>query len=99
MFFWNRGQLKIAEVVSRFVDVEAFVAALKALGFELKHSDASNKMFIMFDFVKPDPNVTNGGKKGNRGNKGSKQKGHESSVDVNALDEPSLLKPCIYKRR
>ncbi|KAK3804910.1 MAG: methyltransferase-domain-containing protein [Benniella sp.] len=94
-----KGQLKIAEVVSRFVDVEAFVAALKALGFELKHSDASNKMFIMFDFVKPDPNVTNGGKKGSRGNKGSKQKGLESSVDVNALDEPSLLKPCIYKRR
>lgn len=94
-----RGQLKIAEVVSRFIDVEAFVAALKALGFELKHSDASNKMFIMFDFVKPDPNATSNGKKGSKGNKGNKQKGQESSVDVNVLDESSLLKPCIYKRR
>ncbi|KAJ3164040.1 25S rRNA (adenine645-N1)-methyltransferase [Geranomyces variabilis] len=46
------GELKIAEVVSRFPDVAAFVAALVDVGFRLVKQDASNKMFILFDFVK-----------------------------------------------
>ncbi|KAG0203781.1 25S rRNA (adenine645-N1)-methyltransferase [Mortierella sp. GBA30] len=93
------GKLKISEVISRFTDVDAFVAALKALGFELKDSDSSNKMFIMFDFVKPDPNLAgSSSKKGKKGNK--KQKVEDASeVDLEELDGPSLLKPCIYKKR
>ncbi|KAF9910703.1 25S rRNA (adenine645-N1)-methyltransferase [Linnemannia zychae] len=95
------GKLKISEVISRFTDVDAFVDALKALGFELKDSDSSNKMFIMFDFVKPDP-AQAAGKKAKKGSK--KQKVQEaavdpSEVDLEALDGPSLLKPCIYKKR
>ncbi|KAJ3168746.1 25S rRNA (adenine645-N1)-methyltransferase [Geranomyces variabilis] len=46
------GELKIAEVVSRFPDVAAFVAALVEVGFKPVKQDASNKMFILFDFVK-----------------------------------------------
>ncbi|KAJ3146387.1 25S rRNA (adenine645-N1)-methyltransferase [Geranomyces variabilis] len=46
------GELKIAEVVSRFPDVAAFVAALVDVGFRLVKQDASNKMFILFDFIK-----------------------------------------------
>ncbi|KAJ3158374.1 25S rRNA (adenine645-N1)-methyltransferase [Geranomyces michiganensis] len=46
------GELKIAEVVSRFPDVPAFVNALVDVGFRLVKQDASNKMFILFDFVK-----------------------------------------------
>lgn len=98
----NSGKLKISEVISRFTDVDAFVTALKALGFELKDSDSSNKMFIMFDFVKPVPGAASAGKKVKKGSK--KQKVQEavvdpSDVDLEALDGPSLLKPCIYKKR
>ncbi|KAJ2899188.1 25S rRNA (adenine645-N1)-methyltransferase [Coemansia aciculifera] len=46
------GELKIAEVVSRVSDVDAFVQALEGQGFKLARTDASNKMFIMFDFTK-----------------------------------------------
>ncbi|KAJ2871463.1 25S rRNA (adenine645-N1)-methyltransferase, partial [Coemansia asiatica] len=44
------GQLKIAEVVSRISDVGVFVSELELQGFELKHEDCSNKMFIMLEF-------------------------------------------------
>ncbi|KAK3843848.1 MAG: methyltransferase-domain-containing protein [Linnemannia gamsii] len=100
------GKLKISEVISRFTDVDAFVAALNALGFELKDSDSSNKMFIMFDFIKPNPSQLGASAK-KAGKKGSKkQKVQEavavvdpSEVDLEELDGPSLLKPCIYKKR
>ncbi|KAF9945213.1 25S rRNA (adenine645-N1)-methyltransferase [Mortierella alpina] len=95
------GKLKISEVISRFTDVDAFVAALKALGFELKDSDSSNKMFIMFDFVKPDPNLasSSSSKKSKKGSKKQKVQEEEPVVDLEELDGPSLLKPCIYKKR
>ncbi|KAI8604870.1 methyltransferase-domain-containing protein [Dissophora ornata] len=93
------GQLKISEVISRFTDVDAFVSALKALGFELRNSDSSNKMFIMFDFVKPDPNQMGSSKKGKKGSKKQKTQEETPEVDIESLDGPSLLKPCIYKKR
>ncbi|ORZ07944.1 putative cerebral protein [Lobosporangium transversale] len=94
------GQLRIAEVISRFTDVDAFVAALKALGFELKHLDSSNKMFIMLDFIKPGPeSAGNGAKKGKKGNKKQNKREELSEVGLEVLDGPSLLKPCIYKKR
>ncbi|KAF9550578.1 25S rRNA (adenine645-N1)-methyltransferase [Mortierella hygrophila] len=96
------GKLKISEVISRFTDVDAFVAALKALGFELRDSDSSNKMFIMFDFVKPVPGASSAGKKAKKGSKKSKVQEEvvdPSNVDLEELDGPSLLKPCIYKKR
>ncbi|KAF9151446.1 25S rRNA (adenine645-N1)-methyltransferase [Linnemannia schmuckeri] len=96
------GKLKISEVISRFTDVDAFVAALKALGFELKDSDSSNKMFIMFDFIKPVPGAASSGKKAKKGSKKSKvpeEVVDPSNVDLEELDGPSLLKPCIYKKR
>ncbi|KAJ2741180.1 25S rRNA (adenine645-N1)-methyltransferase [Coemansia sp. BCRC 34301] len=46
------GELKIAEVVSRVSDVDAFVRALEGQGFKLAHTDTSNRMFIMLDFTK-----------------------------------------------
>ncbi|KAF9431140.1 25S rRNA (adenine645-N1)-methyltransferase [Podila epigama] len=99
------GQLKIAEVISRFTDVDAFVDALKAIGFELRHSDSSNKMFIMFDFVKPDPTLTSSkSKKGKKGKSAKKSNKFEDDgdVDMGSIDDevgPTLLKPCIYKKR
>ncbi|KAG0037499.1 25S rRNA (adenine645-N1)-methyltransferase [Podila clonocystis] len=96
------GQLKISEVISRFTDVDAFVSALKTIGFELRDSDSSNKMFIMFDFVKPDPSVAGANKKSKKSKGGKKQKIQEDDVEMGEIDDevgPSLLKPCIYKKR
>ena len=53
-----RGCLKIAEVKSRFESpsvggIDGFIKKLHALGFDLKSKDdASNRMFVLFDFVK-----------------------------------------------
>ncbi|KAJ2786813.1 hypothetical protein GGI15_001224 [Coemansia interrupta] len=59
------GELKIAEVVSRITDVAAFVAELETQGFRLKHKDATNKMFIMLDFIKVGPFSEDGSKSNN----------------------------------
>ncbi|KAF9387578.1 25S rRNA (adenine645-N1)-methyltransferase [Podila verticillata] len=97
------GQLKISEVISRFTDVDAFVSALKTIGFELRDSDSSNKMFIMFDFVKPDRSLAGASKKSKKSKTGKKQKVQEDDdVEMGDIDDevgPSLLKPCIYKKR
>ncbi|KAJ1891551.1 25S rRNA (adenine645-N1)-methyltransferase, partial [Coemansia sp. S17] len=46
------GELKIAEVISRVSDVDAFVQALEGQGFKLARTTTNNKMFIMLDFTK-----------------------------------------------
>ncbi|KAF0687363.1 Aste57867_20886 [Aphanomyces stellatus] len=60
------GVLKIAEVKSRFETeslggIKGFVDALHELGFDLKHKNETNKMFVSFEFVKtkrtPKPDV------------------------------------------
>ncbi|CAB4437057.1 unnamed protein product [Rhizophagus irregularis] len=52
------GELKIAEVVSRFSDINKFIEVLAEIGFKLMKKDNSNKMFIMFDFAKKKSNKT-----------------------------------------
>lgn len=47
-----RGQLKIAEVKSRFSSIDKFITSLKSLGFDFVSKDESNTMFVLFDFVK-----------------------------------------------
>ncbi|GBB87829.1 hypothetical protein RclHR1_14310006 [Rhizophagus clarus] len=54
----SNGELKIAEVVSRFSDINIFIEVLAEIGFKLVKKDNTNKMFIMFDFVKKKPNYT-----------------------------------------
>ncbi|KAJ3099098.1 25S rRNA (adenine645-N1)-methyltransferase [Phlyctochytrium planicorne] len=61
------GELKIAEVTSRFPDVEEFIGILTSLGFKLKSKDDKNKMFIIFNFIKqqgkkPSVKIDNPGK-------------------------------------
>lgn len=46
------GELKIAEVASRFSDVNAFVALVSQFGFKLLKKDASNTHFTLFEFSK-----------------------------------------------
>lgn len=36
-FFVHRGELRIAEVTSRFTSIDAFVALITSLGFESTH--------------------------------------------------------------
>ncbi|CAH0479933.1 unnamed protein product [Peronospora belbahrii] len=52
-----RGVLMIAEVKSRFESetlggIHGFVQALRKMGFDCKHKDERNKMFVLFEFVK-----------------------------------------------
>ncbi|KAJ3129440.1 25S rRNA (adenine645-N1)-methyltransferase [Physocladia obscura] len=79
------GLLQIAEVISRFPNVNKFIAALVGLGFKLKKKDASNKMFILFDFVKQD--------------KGVKIKGGSIDEEGIAVKGKPLLTPCLYRKR
>ncbi|RUS20258.1 methyltransferase-domain-containing protein [Endogone sp. FLAS-F59071] len=58
------GELKIAEVISRFPDVDAFVDVLEKLGFDLVSKDDSNTMFILFNFVKRSGTGAGSSKKG-----------------------------------
>ncbi|GJE84964.1 methyltransferase-domain-containing protein [Phanerochaete sordida] len=46
------GELKIAEVASRFTEVEAFVSLVSSVGFRLKSKDDSNTHFTLFEFSK-----------------------------------------------
>ncbi|KAL3662407.1 hypothetical protein V7S43_012734 [Phytophthora oleae] len=51
------GVLKVAEVKSRFESesiggIEGFVQTLRKMGFDCKHKDERNKMFVLFEFVK-----------------------------------------------
>lgn len=44
--------MKIAEVESRFDDINTFVSQLTKYGFESMKVDKSNEMFIFMDFKK-----------------------------------------------
>ncbi|KAI0347430.1 hypothetical protein BDW22DRAFT_528534 [Trametopsis cervina] len=48
----SKGELRIAEVSSRFTDMEAFVSVICAVGFKLRSKDESNTHFTLFEFVK-----------------------------------------------
>ncbi|KAJ7086760.1 methyltransferase-domain-containing protein [Mycena epipterygia] len=53
------GELKIAEVASRFTDVEEFSQLVSSIGFKLKSKDDANTHFTLFEFRK----VARAGKK------------------------------------
>ncbi|KAF8076251.1 ribosomal RNA-processing protein 8 [Lyophyllum atratum] len=46
------GELKVAEVASRFTDVEEFQAVIASIGFRLRSKDDSNSHFTLFEFKK-----------------------------------------------
>ncbi|KAJ3284089.1 25S rRNA (adenine645-N1)-methyltransferase [Borealophlyctis nickersoniae] len=105
-----KGELKIAEVVSRFPDIDRFVDALKEVGFTLVRKDDSNKMFILFDFVKDGAGTQKVVKKGgqsakNKGGSGEGKKGKggkegkAGKTGNTGGDAAPLLKPCVYKKR
>jgi len=46
------GELKIAEVASRFADVDEFQTLVSSIGFQLKTKDDNNSHFTLFEFKK-----------------------------------------------
>ncbi|CAG8724960.1 8569_t:CDS:2 [Cetraspora pellucida] len=52
-----KGELKIAEVVSRFSDIDSFIEVLAEIGFQFVKKDNTNKMFVILDFVKSKPKI------------------------------------------
>ncbi|CAL1701497.1 unnamed protein product [Somion occarium] len=48
----NGGELKIAEVASRFTDIDAFISLVTSVGFKLRSKDDNNTHFTLFEFVK-----------------------------------------------
>ncbi|KAK7061606.1 uracil phosphoribosyltransferase [Favolaschia claudopus] len=46
------GELRIAEVASRFTDVEEFAQLVSSMGFKLKSKNDSNTHFTLFEFKK-----------------------------------------------
>lgn len=48
----DSGQLKIAEVESRFENVRTFVDNVKACGFQHVNTDSSSKFFVFLNFKK-----------------------------------------------
>ncbi|EIE78718.1 hypothetical protein G6F46_012126 [Rhizopus delemar] len=99
------GELKIAEVVSRFSDIDRFISLLEELGFDFMDKDDNNKMFVMLYFTKQ-PNyeeevedeVLSGLTKTQ---KRALKKGAGMGASKNKLQKKAqqLLKPCLYKKR
>ncbi|KAI9597833.1 methyltransferase-domain-containing protein [Syncephalis fuscata] len=90
------GQLKVAEVISRFTNVDQFVAILASMGLKLERKDSKNKMFIFFDFVKETSDIANTAI-GKSIKHTSKQKRPKEKNGIGS--DKAILKPCIYKRR
>ncbi|KAK4883654.1 hypothetical protein RN001_006973 [Aquatica leii] len=55
----NKGQLLIAEVESRFEDVEVFIKNMRSYGFVNKTKDFSHNLFFFLDFVKKSAKTQN----------------------------------------
>ncbi|KAI9326960.1 methyltransferase-domain-containing protein [Pilaira anomala] len=99
------GELKIAEVVSRFSDLDSFITLLEELGFDFMDKEDDNKMFVMLYFTKQhsfeeedEEEVFSGLSKTQ---KRSLKKGAGINNSKIKLQKKSqqLLKPCLYKKR
>eukprot|EP01006_Ploeotia_vitrea_P048429 TRINITY_DN67234_c6_g15_i1.p1 TRINITY_DN67234_c6_g15~~TRINITY_DN67234_c6_g15_i1.p1 ORF type:complete len:329 (+),score=174.76 TRINITY_DN67234_c6_g15_i1:56-1042(+) len=86
------GQLKVAEVESRFeshAGQRQFVDAVCSLGFRVTKHKQYGKMFVMFDFVKVPKGKTHKKKKNNK-------QGGSAAASTNAFP---ILKSTRYKKR
>ncbi|TFK99080.1 methyltransferase-domain-containing protein [Pterulicium gracile] len=79
----DEGELKIAEVSSRFTDMKKFIEVIKNVGFKLVSKDDSNTHFLMLEFVKD----------------AKKTKLKSEADVVALMNRGSLLKACEYKKR
>ncbi|KAI8337348.1 methyltransferase-domain-containing protein [Choanephora cucurbitarum] len=99
------GELKIAEVVSRFSDLDAFITLLEELGYDFMDKEDDNKMFVMLYFTKR-PNYNEevdqemlAGLSKTQIRSLKKGAGITQSNTKLQKKAQSLLKPCLYKKR
>ncbi|GAN03473.1 conserved hypothetical protein [Mucor ambiguus] len=99
------GELKIAEVVSRFSDLDSFISLLEGLGFDFMDKEDDNKMFVMLYFTKQ-PNYEEeidsemlAGLSKTQIRSLKKGAGINSSKTKLQKKAQQLLKPCLYKKR
>ncbi|KAI9255319.1 methyltransferase-domain-containing protein [Sporodiniella umbellata] len=101
------GELKIAEVVSRFSDLDGFISLLETLGFDFMDREEDNTMFVMLYFTKQaedraleeedDGMLAGLSKTQIRAlKKGAGVKKSSKKLQSKARE---LLKPCLYKKR
>ncbi|CAO0797684.1 unnamed protein product [Mucor circinelloides] len=99
------GELKIAEVVSRFSDLDSFISLLEGLGFDFMDKEDDNKMFVMLYFTKQ-PNYDEeidsemlAGLSKTQIRSLKKGAGINNSKTKLQKKAQQLLKPCLYKKR
>ncbi|KAI8647428.1 methyltransferase-domain-containing protein [Parasitella parasitica] len=99
------GELKIAEVVSRFSDLDSFITLLESLGFDFMDKEDDNKMFVMLYFTKQ-PNYNEeidsellAGLSKTQIRSLKKGAGINNSKVKLQKKSQQLLKPCLYKKR
>lgn len=98
--FVDSGKLRIAEVTSRFTDIESFIELIKEQGYNLQSKDTSNTHFAMFDFVKvPQKSVTTASAPSNAKKGKGKKAATENQPEALLERSAKLLKPCLYKKR
>lgn len=99
-----------AEARKQETDVSAFIEALRKRGFLLQAQggrdavDMSNKMFVKMNFIKAAPPVVGKNVVADKEApaRGGAKKGSAKFIDAkdsSAVDESSILKPCVYKIR
>ncbi|MBW0476804.1 hypothetical protein O181_016519 [Austropuccinia psidii MF-1] len=85
----SHGQLKIAEVASRFVNIDKFIQFIESIGFSRCNKNESNTHFILFTFKKI-PKTDDVIK--------SQTDFDKKKIEL-IKQGKHFLKPCIYKRR
>nr|AIC33774.1 S-adenosylmethionine-dependent methyltransferase [Puccinia cf. psidii AE-2014] len=85
----SSGQLKIAEVASRFVNIDKFIQFIESIGFSRCNKDKLNTHFIIFTFKKI-PKTDDVIK--------SQTDFDKKKIEL-IKQGKHFLKPCIYKRR
>ncbi|KAI9261892.1 methyltransferase-domain-containing protein [Helicostylum pulchrum] len=101
------GELKIAEVVSRFSDLDSFITLLEGIGFDFMDKEDDNKMFVMLYFTKQpnfeqedeDEDEVFSGLSKTQKRSLKKGAGFNNSKLKLQKKAQQLLKPCLYKKR
>lgn len=93
----GKGSLIVAEVASRFTNIDDFVKLIELLGFQLISKDAKNTHFSLFEFRKLSDKEISSQIGGLASIKDDETERRETKMLIEK--GRTLLKPCLYKRR
>ncbi|PWN90028.1 hypothetical protein FA10DRAFT_266547 [Acaromyces ingoldii] len=93
----GKGSLIVAEVASRFTNIDEFVKLIELLGFQLVSKDAKNTHFSLFEFRKLSDKELSSQIGGLASIKDDETERRETKMLIEK--GRTLLKPCLYKRR